>query len=230
MGITTTDGQARVPPRSLEAALDPVGGDPVPHPPRPEPPRCTATSCPTWTAAAVLRSCSSTACSARTGTGRTSWTAWTTTSASSSPTSSVTGPSAKPMGDYSLGGHAATLRDLLDRLEIETVTLVGHSLGGGIAMLFSYLFPERVDRLVLVASGGLGRDVHAVLRSATLPGAEWVLPVLASDWVAVGSSSRAGTRRPSAGDPAPTSPRCGRGSPHWRMPTAGAPSSPPPAR
>ena len=93
------------------------------------------------------------------------------------------GASAKPVGDYSLGAHAATLRDLLDRLHIETVTLVGHSLGGGIAMVFSYLFPERVDRLVLVASGGLGRDVHAVLRSATLPGAEWVLPVLASGWV-----------------------------------------------
>ena len=93
------------------------------------------------------------------------------------------GSSAKPVGDYSLGAHAATLRDLLDRLGIETVTLVGHSLGGGIAMVFSYLFPERVERLVLVASGGLGRDVNAVLRSATLPGAEWVLPVLSSRWV-----------------------------------------------
>jgi pimeloyl-ACP methyl ester carboxylesterase len=93
------------------------------------------------------------------------------------------GQSAKPMGDYSLGAHAATLRDLLDRLGIETVTLVGHSLGGGIAMVFSYLFPERVDRLVLVASGGLGREVSPLLRSATLPGAEYVLPVLASGWV-----------------------------------------------
>ena len=57
------------------------------------------------------------------------------------------GESAKPVGDYSLGAHAATLRDLLDRLGIEQVSLVGHSLGGGIAMVFSYLFPERVDRL-----------------------------------------------------------------------------------
>ncbi len=93
------------------------------------------------------------------------------------------GESAKPMGDYSLGGHAATLRDLLDRLGIERVTLVGHSLGGGIAMVFSYLFPERVERLVLVASGGLGREVSPLLRSATLPGAEYVLPVLASGWM-----------------------------------------------
>ena len=93
------------------------------------------------------------------------------------------GHSAKPMGDYSLGAHAATLRDLLDRLGIQKVTIVGHSLGGGIAMEFYYLFPQRVERLVLVASGGLGREVNGVLRSAALPGAEWVLPVIASQWV-----------------------------------------------
>jgi len=90
------------------------------------------------------------------------------------------GDSAKPTGDYSLSAHAATLRDLLDHLEIERVTLVGHSLGGGIAMQFFYLFPDRVDRLVLVSSGGLGREVNLVLRSATLPGAEQVLSVIAS--------------------------------------------------
>ena len=90
------------------------------------------------------------------------------------------GDSAKPTGDYSLSSHAATLRDLLDHLGIERVTLVGHSLGGGIAMQFYYLFPERVDRLVLVSSGGLGREVNLVLRSATLPGAQQVLSVIAS--------------------------------------------------
>lgn len=93
------------------------------------------------------------------------------------------GASAKPMGDYSLSAHAATLRDLLDRLGIDQVTLVGHSLGGGIAMQFGYLFPERVSRLVLVSSGGLGRAVSPLLRAATLPGAEWVLPLITSDWV-----------------------------------------------
>jgi pimeloyl-ACP methyl ester carboxylesterase len=93
------------------------------------------------------------------------------------------GASAKPRGDYSLGAHAATMRDLLDRLGIDRVILVGHSLGGGIAMQFCYLFPERVERLVLVSSGGLGRSVSPLLRSATLPGAEWVLPVIASAWV-----------------------------------------------
>lgn len=93
------------------------------------------------------------------------------------------GESAKPRGDYSLGAHAAALRDLLDRLGVERTTLVGHSLGGGIALQFCYLFPGRVRRLVLVSSGGLGRDVSPLLRSATLPGAELVIPVLASGWV-----------------------------------------------
>jgi pimeloyl-ACP methyl ester carboxylesterase len=91
------------------------------------------------------------------------------------------GESAKPMlGDYSLSAHAAAMRDLLDHLGIERVTLVGHSLGGGIAMQFFYLFPERVERLVLVSSGGMGREVSLLLRSATLPGAAHVLAVLAS--------------------------------------------------
>jgi len=93
------------------------------------------------------------------------------------------GASAKPMGDYSLGAHAGTMRDLLDELDIDKVTVVGHSFGGGIAMQLCYLFPERVERLVLVASGGLGRSVSPLLRAATVPGAGWVLPVIASSWV-----------------------------------------------
>ncbi len=90
------------------------------------------------------------------------------------------GMSAKPMADYSLGGHAGVVRDLLDVLGIHDVTLIGHSLGGGIAMEFTYLFPERVRGLVLVASGGLGREVNLLLRAPTLPGAELVLPLMAS--------------------------------------------------
>ena len=90
------------------------------------------------------------------------------------------GNSATPRGDYSLGAHASGARDLLTALGHEHVTVVGHSLGGGIAMQFAYQFPERCERLGLISSGGLGREVHLVLRAAALPGADWVLPVLTS--------------------------------------------------
>jgi len=93
------------------------------------------------------------------------------------------GGSAKPRGDYSLGAHACGIRDLLAGLGHDRVSLVGHSLGGGIAMQFCYQFPERVERLALVCSGGLGREVSLVLRAATLPGAEYVLPLLTASWV-----------------------------------------------
>jgi pimeloyl-ACP methyl ester carboxylesterase len=90
------------------------------------------------------------------------------------------GESATPRGDYSLGAHASGARDVLTSLGIERATVVGHSLGGGIAMQFAYQFPERCERLVLVASGGLGREVHLLLRAASLPGADYVLPALTS--------------------------------------------------
>jgi pimeloyl-ACP methyl ester carboxylesterase len=93
------------------------------------------------------------------------------------------GDSAKPRGDYSLGGHAGRLRDLLDVLGVQRATLVGHSLGGGVAMQFAWLFPERCERLVLISSGGLGRDVSPILRAPTLPGAEWVLPLISASWL-----------------------------------------------
>ncbi len=78
-------------------------------------------------------------------------------------------------GDYSLGGLASGLRDLLVALGQERATLVGHSLGGGVAMQFAYQFPELVERLVLVSSGGLGPDVSPVLRAAALPGAKFFI-------------------------------------------------------
>jgi pimeloyl-ACP methyl ester carboxylesterase len=80
------------------------------------------------------------------------------------------GDSAAPRGDYSLGAHAASIRDVLSALGIERATIVGHSLGGGVAMQFFYQFPARVQRLVLVSSGGLGHEVSPMLRTAALPG------------------------------------------------------------
>jgi pimeloyl-ACP methyl ester carboxylesterase len=90
------------------------------------------------------------------------------------------GDSAKPVGDYSLGAYACLVRDLMLTLGHDSGTIVGHSLGGGVAMQVGYQFPELMDRLVLVSSGGLGREVSLFLRAATLPGAELVLPLLAS--------------------------------------------------
>src|SRR3954464_8114766 len=88
------------------------------------------------------------------------------------------GSSDKPRGDYSVAGYANGMRDLLSVLDLEQVTVVGHSLGGGIALQFAYQFPERCARLVLVGSGGLGPELSAGLRLATLPGAEAVLTAL----------------------------------------------------
>src|SRR4051794_12426347 len=105
------------------------------------------------------------------------------------------GGSAKPRGDYSLGAYASGVRDLVAALGHDRATVVGHSLGGGIAMQFAYQYPERVERLVLIASGGLGREVHPILRAATLPGSELALAVLGGGWVrsaggALGSAVR----------------------------------------
>jgi len=97
------------------------------------------------------------------------------------------GESAKPDGDYSLGAYANVLRDLFEVLGHARATLVGHSLGGGIALQFAYQFPERCERLVLVSSGGLGREVHLLLRAAALPGADAVLP-----WLSVAARQSVG--------------------------------------
>ncbi|MGB6425171.1 MAG: alpha/beta hydrolase [Solirubrobacterales bacterium] len=93
------------------------------------------------------------------------------------------GRSAKPRGDYSLGAYASGIRDLLGALGYFRATVVGHSLGGGIAMQMAYQFPEHCERLVLVSSGGLGEEVSMALRAATLPGSELVIPLIAHNTV-----------------------------------------------
>lgn len=87
------------------------------------------------------------------------------------------GRSGKPRGDYSLGAQAGFLRDLLVALGHDHATVVGTSLGGGIAMQFAYQHPDRCDRLVLVGSGGLGDEVMPLLKVLSVPGAEMVMPV-----------------------------------------------------
>ncbi len=85
------------------------------------------------------------------------------------------GDSAKGPGDYSLGAMASAVRDLLDHLGIESVVVVGHSLGGGVALQFLYQYPQYVSGMVLVSSGGLGRDTNLILRLFAMPGAGVVL-------------------------------------------------------
>lgn len=94
------------------------------------------------------------------------------------------GESGKPRrGEYSLGAHANVLRDLLQVLGHDRATMVGQSLGGGLVMQLAYQFPERCERLVLVGSGGLGREVSVILRALTFPGAEYALPLVCAPFL-----------------------------------------------
>jgi len=112
------------------------------------------------------------------------------------------GESAPPTGDYSLGNLAATLRDLLGVLGVQRATIVGQSLGGGVAMQLAYQHPELAERMVLVCSGGLGREVTWMIRALSLPGAEYVAPVIFPGFVrdlgdrVAGVAQRFGIRSP----------------------------------
>ena len=112
----------------------------------------------------------------------------------------------------------------------ERATLVGHSLGGGVAMQFTYQFPEMVERLVLVSSGGLGPDVSPILRAAALPGADLFIAATAGIGQQVGVAGRPRPRHASACGPAPTSPRSPAATPRSPTPSAARPSSRPCAR
>ena len=90
------------------------------------------------------------------------------------------GQSGKPRADYSIGGYANGMRDLLTVLGIDRVTVVGHSLGGGVAMQFAYQFPQRTERIVLVGTGGLGPEVNPIIPLCTVPGSSLALAALAS--------------------------------------------------
>jgi pimeloyl-ACP methyl ester carboxylesterase len=112
------------------------------------------------------------------------------------------GESDKPRQDYSLGAQANALRDLLTALEVDHATVVGQSLGGGVAMQLAYQHPGYCERLVLVSSGGLGQEVSWLLRALTFPGAEYLMPLLFPSFVrdagnAIGRRlSRFGLRAP----------------------------------
>jgi pimeloyl-ACP methyl ester carboxylesterase len=103
------------------------------------------------------------------------------------------GDSATPRGDYSLGAHASSIRDLLTAIGIDRASIVGHSLGGGVAMQFFYQFPQRTERLALVSSGGLGAEVSPLLRTAAVPGVSALLALAANRRI-VARLTRAGDR------------------------------------
>jgi pimeloyl-ACP methyl ester carboxylesterase len=100
------------------------------------------------------------------------------------------GASDKGAMDYSLNAMAAYVNGFFDALGLHRALVIGHSLGGGVAMQFAYDFPGHIDRLVLVSSGGMGRDMHWLLRISTLPGAEGVLGMLANPRLRVPEVSR----------------------------------------
>jgi pimeloyl-ACP methyl ester carboxylesterase len=110
------------------------------------------------------------------------------------------GASAKPRADYSVGGYANGMRDLLTVLRIDKATVVGHSFGGGVAMQFAYQFPERTERLALVASGGLGPEVTPLIRAVTTPGYHQALGALTAPVVrqVLGGGMRLAARLPVA--------------------------------
>ena len=88
------------------------------------------------------------------------------------------GESDKPRADYSAAAFANGMRDLLEVLGIDSAAVVGHSLGGGVAAQFAYQYPDRVERLVLVAPGGVDRHVSALLRIAAAPFSELPVPLI----------------------------------------------------
>ncbi len=104
------------------------------------------------------------------------------------------GSSDKPAGEYLLEDFARSTHEFLDALGLESATVCGHSLGGAIAVHLGYHYPRQVARLVLVSAGGLGREVHPVLRAAALPGAErvvgWAMRPALRRWYARGELHR----------------------------------------
>ena len=97
------------------------------------------------------------------------------------------GLSDKPRADYSIAAYANGMRDLLSVLDIDRVTVIGHSLGGGVAAQFAYTFPERCERLVLVGTGGIARSVSLLLRLAAAPNADLLMPTFGSPIFKFGS-------------------------------------------
>ncbi len=105
------------------------------------------------------------------------------------------GESDKPHVEYTVERLAATVTEGMETLDLRDVALIGHSLGGGVALQVYTNIPERITRVVLVDSGGMGRQVHWLLRMSTLPGAQGVLGALSHPRFRVAAASRAMEQR-----------------------------------
>jgi pimeloyl-ACP methyl ester carboxylesterase len=95
------------------------------------------------------------------------------------------GKSDYPDGSYSLGYQAEFLHGFMTAVAIDTATLIGNSMGGGIALEFTRLYPDRVAKLVLVDSMGFGKEISLGIRLITLPAivnllrpGRWMVPAM----------------------------------------------------
>src|SRR5918911_5468855 len=97
------------------------------------------------------------------------------------------GESDKPKMKYTTEYYVGFLGRLMDALGLEKANLVGISMGGAISLGFSLRSPQRVEKLVLVDSHGLGREVPGRVVSAALVR----LPLLNRlMWAALGRSRK----------------------------------------
>ena len=88
------------------------------------------------------------------------------------------GLSSKPPRGYNVGVHASDLLAICDRLGVEQVALIGHSLGAVIGMYTAAFFPARVSKLVMVDAGGKIPDDTAQAISASVNRLGTVFPSL----------------------------------------------------
>jgi pimeloyl-ACP methyl ester carboxylesterase len=95
------------------------------------------------------------------------------------------GKSDFPIASYSLTYQAEFLAGFMSALNIDSATLIGNSMGGGVALKFTDLYADRVEKLVLVDSLGLGREISLGIRLITLPAivnllrpGRWMIPAM----------------------------------------------------
>jgi pimeloyl-ACP methyl ester carboxylesterase len=72
-------------------------------------------------------------------------------------------------GDYSDARSVALVLALMDRLHLQRATLVGNSIGGRIAWRFAAIYPDRVDKLVLISPDGFASPGYDYGKTPVVP-------------------------------------------------------------